>query len=283
VATDTQPTGNFLSTGDTTQTVTVGAVNAVNVSLTSVIGILAAAAPAAYSVWAAPGQSANVAVGIIANDIDGGQIFGQPASFSNPIAFSDGLTGSPFTYPSANPPATLGLTPPETAGPIRATIVYTAPAPPATASVPAATVTVSTIEPDFLPPPVTPPSTTFTLSPMVVSVGGAAVGSLHAVTGVATVVTINELNAAAGFLVQDNADAQTEVTLENATGTAPLGTLPIVPDASGDASFTVFAGAPSAAATAPVITITDPHGTVATLPLTVTAAAPAVSAARRSR
>jgi hypothetical protein len=282
VATDTQPTGNFLSTGDTTQTVTVGAANAVNVSLTPVIGVLTAVPPASYSVWAAPGQPANVVASITATDIDTGVIFGQPSAYANPLTFADGLTASPFTYPSANPPASYGLPPPAAAGPVLATIGYVAPA---TVAVPAATVTVSTIEPLFLPPPATPPTATFTLHAMVVSASaiatagsGTAVGSLTLVTGRITFVTINESNAAS-FTVNTAPAGENEVALENATGGAFSN--PLVPDATGNAVFLVVAGAPTTAATAPTITVTDNNGTVATLPVTITATlSPAASAVR---
>jgi hypothetical protein len=274
VATDTIPTGNFLSAGNTTQTVTAGAANAVNISLTPIIGLLAVA-PASYSVWASPGLTANVVASITASDFDRNVIFGQPASYANPLMFADGLTPSPFTYPSANLAANnYGIAPPETAGPVQATIVYTAPQ---TISVPAVTVTVTTADPGYLP--ALPPPATFTLHPLVVSAGasgvpgsGTAVGSLSLVTGSLKYVTVNESNAAS-FTVNAGPVGQTEVTLENAAGNAPLGASPLVPDVNGNAVFSVFAGVPTTAATAPTITVTDANGTVATLPVTITAAA----------
>jgi hypothetical protein len=267
VATDTIPTGNFLSTGDTTETVSVGAANAVSVSLTSVIGYLAVANPSAnpsYSVWAAPGASANVVVGITASDLDHGQIFGQPSAFANPLTFADTLTTSPFTYPSANlaaNPPNYGLPPSETVNvPIQATIAYLAPT---TGSTAAATVTVSTITPDYLPPPAVPPTATFALDPMVVSVAGTPVGSLsNLVAGTPVVVTVNE-SGATSFTVADNADAQAVLTLNPPAQ---------ITATNGSATFTV---SPRSATTtgAPAITITDANGTVATLAVIISAAA----------
>jgi hypothetical protein len=253
IATDTVPTGNILSAGDTTETVSVGAPNAVGVSLTSVIGKLSTVKPS-YSVWAAPNTSANVVAGIVANDIDGGSIFGQPEAYANPLTFSDGLTGSPFTYPNANPPADYGIKPPETAGPVQATIAYAAPA--TGIVVPAATVTVGTIVPDYLSL-VVPPAT-FTLDPMVLSVAGAPIGSLSdLVAGTPVIVTVNEPGAS-NFTVTANTDAQAVLTLSAAT-VANGGTFTVSP-------LTATSGA------APAITITDANGTAATLPVVVAAA-----------
>jgi hypothetical protein len=265
VAADTGPRGNVLSEGYTGVTVSVGAVNAASVALTSVIGKLAAVKPVC-SVWAAPGQTANVVAGIVADDIDGGQIFGQPSAYANPLTFADGLTPSPFVYPSANPPANDGVPPPATPGPVFATISYLAPTTGVAGT--AATVTVSTVEPDFLPAPAVPPTTTFGLVSMVVSLGGppgVPTGSLNLVGGTETLVTINE-PAAASFTVSDN--AATAVTLLNAAGTAPLLPGSSIQATNGTASFVVSAVRATAAGA--VITITDANGTVATLPLVVT-------------
>jgi len=276
VATDTQPTGNFLSTGDTTQTVTVGAANAVKVALTPVIGKLVAA-PTAYSVWAAPGQSANVVASITAKDIDGGVIFGQPSAFANPLTFADGLPASPFTYPSANLAATppnYGLPPPATAGPVLATIAYLAPATGVAGT--AATVTVSTIIPDYLPPPTTPPTTTFTLDAMVVSVASAPVGSFaNLIQGKPVAVMVNEPGATS-FTVTDN--ATTEITLLNAAGTASIVPGQTIP-AAGVPTFQISPVGTVSAATGATITITSNIGTVATLPVVITAPAAAPAAA----
>jgi hypothetical protein len=261
-STDTQPQGNILAEGYTAVTVTAGAVNAASVALSGVIGSLAVA-KAAYSVWAAPGRSANVVVGVIANDSDGGQIFGQSASYASPIAFSDGLTASPFTYPNANPPATNGLVPPTTPGPVQATIGYLAPA---TTVAPAATVTV-TAGTFYLADTAPVPSATFALDPMVVSVGTAPSGSLNLTAGSQTLVTVNE-SAATSFTVSDN--ATTAVTLLNATGTAPLLPGSSIAATNGTASFIISAVRATSPTAAAVITITDPNGTVARLPLVIT-------------
>ena len=264
--TDTQPAGNILSTGDTTQTVTLGAANAVGVALTSVIGKLAVAKPL-YTVWAAPGTSANVVAAITANDIDGGQIFGNPASFDNPIAFADTLAASsPFTYPSATPPTNYGLPPPASPGPVLATIGYHAPTAGTTGA--STTVTVNTVEPSYLPVPAVPPSATFALNAMVVSVGTAPIGSLsNLVAGTQTLVTVSEPGAVS-FTVSDN--ATTTVTLLNSTGTAPLLPGTVLPATSGTASFIVSAVGATPATAAATVTITDANGTVATLPLVIT-------------
>jgi hypothetical protein len=274
LATDTQPNGNILSNANTTETVVEGTANAFSVSLTSVIGSLAMATAAGavvatpvYSVWSPPGTPANIGVDIIANDIDGGQIFGNPPSFNNPITFSDTLAAaSPFTYPSGSAsPFILGLPPPQTPGPIPATIVYTPSA--SITAVPSATVTVSTSYPSYLQPPVTPPATTFTLNAMTVSVGGVPIGSIPGLTmgGAPAVVLVNEANATS-FTISDNAAAQAAVRLaSNAPGFPNLPIPSTIPAAGGGAAFAVVPVAPSAAGAAPVITITDASGTVATV------------------
>jgi hypothetical protein len=187
------------------------------------------------------------------------------------------LTGSPFTYPSAST-TSIGLRPPETPGPIQATVVYTAPA--TASSVPAATVTVSTVFPDFLPAPPTPPSATFTLSPMVVSVGGVAKGTLS-FAGANLPVTVNEAGATA-FTLDVNADAKTTVTLLNANGQLVLPPVQIAADPSGSAAFIVSAVRAASPPAAPAIVISDARGTIATVPISVGAAAPAATTARRA-
>jgi hypothetical protein len=264
------PAGNVLSTGYATATVVAGAPNAVDIGLTGVIGQLTTDR-AAYSIWAAPGQTANVAgstiVNLTANDFDGGNIAGTQPTFANPIVFADSLsTSSPFTYPSADPTANnYGLPAPAMPGPIPATISYTA----ATTVTPiTTTVTVSTDVPTFLPAPLSPyPTPTFTLNTLVVSVAGAPVASVPglAVSGSDVTVTVAELGATS-FTVTPNTAPNNDggsFTLYSAPGMPLAGPITAT---GGTATFIVHAVSPTLnAADAPTISIVDANGTTATL------------------
>ena len=217
-AADTQPAGNYLSTGYSSVAVTAGTANPVNVLMVGVIGELATyPAPTdptvipSYSVWATPGSTGNViVVNLTANAAAGGAIAGAQPTFDNPILFSDQPapgTSSPFTYPSANPPANYGLAPPATPGPIAAAILYAAP----TAGIaPAETVTVSTYVPSYPPLPNNGlgPTTKFTLDPMTISVAGAPVGSISglSVGGTDVTVSVTEANATS-FQITDTTNS----------------------------------------------------------------------------
>jgi hypothetical protein len=279
-ATETIFQGNILSTGYTTSTVVAGAVNTVNVGLTGVIGLLTTDKPA-YSIWAAPGASANVVTGttivnITANDFDGGQIAGQQPTFANPIVFTDiEAPPSPFTYPSANVPTSYGLPVPTAPGPIPATMTYTAPipVPPATLAPASTTVTVQT-DTSFLPamPLKAYPTTTFVLNTMVVSVAGAPVASVPglAVSGSDVTVTVAEVGATSFTVTPNNATNSDggSFTMFSGSPSVPLPlTGPSTINAlSGTGTFIVHASTPTqVAGDAPTISIVDANGTTATL------------------
>lgn len=264
--TDTQPMGDWLSTGDVSQVITAGAANPISLQLVGIIGSLATDA-AAYSVWAAPGQTANVTVNVTANDFGGGAIAGAQPTYSNPIVFSDGLTSSPFTYPSANLSATppnYGLSSPQTPGPIPAAVVYTAPL---TTAAPNATVTLSTDVPAWIQMPTSTPNgpvTTFALNPLTVSLAGAPIDAVTGLSATGPDVTVNVTeNGATSFTVATTASASA-LTLLSAPS-VPL-TGPITAT-GGAASFIVH---PVDQTSVPAtITVTDANGTTATLSATV--------------
>jgi hypothetical protein len=265
--------GNWLSTGWDEEPVVAGTVVQAAATLAGVIATLDAV-PAAYSVWAAPGATGSVTVGIDAKDPDGGLISGASGSLVNQIALSDGSLSSLFTYP-----APTAITASET-GPALATIGYAAPpAAPGLATLPATTVTAST-QPAWYAPTII--STTFAIDPMVVSVAGTPVGSIAnlAVSAPDVIVTVNE-SGAKSFNIANNTDAAGTLTLLDATG----GTLLTNPVAAptGTATFVVRGLGASTLGSAPTVTVTDTNGTVATLPAVVAAAPPLSPAAARNR
>jgi hypothetical protein len=261
---DTFSPGNPLSSGDDSAvTITAGANNPVSVILTGVIGNLSVA-PAAYSVWTAPGFTTNFNVNVTAADYDTDTIFGTPATFENEIQFADNLaTGSPFTYP--NPSSTfLGLPPPATAGPILAPIAYTAPTVGAVGA--PATVTVSTIIPGYLSLP-TNPTATFTIEPLVASVAGAPTANVQGVVvgGPPVTVSVNE-SGAASFTVTAPPATNGAISLPGVPANG------VITATNGTATFSVqgvTATTGSPPANEPTITIVDANGTTATLTVIV--------------
>jgi hypothetical protein len=257
---DTLPSGDWLSTGDTSQVITAGADNPIPMLLVGVIGSLATDFPA-YSVWAAPGQTANVTVNITADDYGGGAIAGSQPTFNNPIVFNDGLTSSPFTYPSANLSANnYGLPPPLNPGPIPATINYAAPL---TTPASNATVTLKTDVPSWLlplpdgAPGIPGPVATFALDPLTVSLASAPGVPIAAITGLSATgpdvtVTVSETGAAT-FTVASSAST---FTLFSASGVALPGPITAT---NGVASFIVHPVSPTSASG--TMRVTDGHRT----------------------
>jgi hypothetical protein len=262
--------GNWLSTGGDEEPVVAGTVVQAAATLAGVIATLDAVLPA-YSVWAAPGATGSVTVGIDAKDPDGGLISGASGSLGNQIVLSDGSSSSLFTYP-----APTAITASET-GPALATIGYAAPpATPGLTALPTTAVTASTQPTWYTSLTV---STTFAIDPMVVSVGGTPIGPIPnlAVSADDVMVTVNEVGATS-FTIKSNTDANT-LTLLDATGVTPL-TNPVAA-ANGTATFVVHAVGVSTPASA--VTVTDTNGTVATLPAVVAAAPTLSPAAARKR
>jgi hypothetical protein len=278
------PGGNYLSVGDAIQAVTVGQINPINVTLSSFIGVLttcaaSATAPCAlpginfnpsYSVWAAPGTSANVPVDVTAFDYDDNVIADpQLVPFQYPFSFCDSLGGasvpapsvcttpasSPFTYVSGLAPTATGLIP--------AQIGYSAPL---TGTSQTTTVTMTTDtwnNTDVVP-------ANFSITTMVVSALGAPIGSIPnlsasgATVGTDATVTVTE-NGASTFTVANNgAGAFTVLT---AVGGLPV--LSSLPATAGSVTFDVHAVSQTTTTTPPTITITDANGTSATLPVSI--------------
>ena len=247
-ATDTNPSGNALSTGDDITTITTGAANVISLTLSGIIGSLATDKPT-YSIWAAPGTSANIAVNVTANDLDGGAIAGTnpdgsilPQIFADPIVFADTLVPSPFTYPNKNPDPTnfsFGLVPPATAGTIPASITYVAP------------LTILPVSTTATLTSTSPSTASFALNPMVVSIANAPVASVDglSVSGSDIIVTVTE-NAATGYTESD-------------TG---AGTFTVTPSTTVNGTMTLDIHAVTATTTPATLTITDALGTaIATL------------------
>lgn len=255
----TTPAGNAISAVDAVEPISVGTANAFSIQLDPVVASVATDKPTYYT-WAAPGQNSSVALSLSPADADGSAIAADTptaAPFAAPIAFTDTLSPSPFTYTS--------LATPSASGPLAGTVKYTAPAagtlPPASA-----TIAVHGGAPAWVPG-ASSNAGSFTIVPMILA--GNAANVQVAPNGPGVPVSIAESGASGAYTlsVSPSSAAGETVSVVDASGN-PISS--VTPDGSGNATaYVKVTASGSIDGATSTLTVTDAHGVAGTVPLAI--------------
>ncbi len=257
----TAPAGNAISAVDAVEPISVGTANAFSIQLDPIVASVATDKPT-YSTWAAPGQNASVALSLSPADADGAAIAADTptaAPFAAPIAFTDTLSPSPFTYTS--------IATPSAAATLAGTVKYTARAagtlPPASA-----TIALHGGAPAWVPG-ASASAGSFTIVPMILAGNAASVAVAPNGPGVPVSIAESGATGAYTLSVSPSSAAGETVSVVDASGN-PISS--VTPDGSGNATAYVKVSASgSIDGATSTLTVTDAHGVAGTVPLAIAA------------